>query len=48
MHYLIVPKEHIQSIAHLEGNHRDILSALIYGAKDFAAKLGLKRIQAYF
>ena len=48
VHYLIVPKEHIQSIAHLEGNHRDILSALIYGAKDFAAKLGLKGYKLIF
>ena len=38
VHILVVPKEHIQSIAHLEGNHRDILTALIYTAKEFAEK----------
>ncbi len=48
VHYLIVPKEHIQSIAHLEGNHRDILSALIYNAKDFAVRLGLKGYKLIF
>ena len=25
-HYLVVPKEHIQSIAHLEGNHKEVIS----------------------
>ncbi len=48
VHYLIVPKEHIQSIAHLEGNHRDILSALIYTAKSTAEKLGLKGYKLVF
>lgn len=48
VHYLICPKEHIQSIAHLEGNHRDILSALIYTAKDLALKLGLKGYKLVF
>ncbi|MEK7478891.1 MAG: histidine triad nucleotide-binding protein [Patescibacteria group bacterium] len=47
-HYLIVPKEHIQSIAHLEGNHRDILADLIYAAKDEAKKAGLKGYKLVF
>lgn len=47
-HYLVVPKIHIQSIAHLEGNHRDILAALIYAAKDLAARLGLKGYKLVF
>lgn len=41
IHYLVMPKEHIQSIARLEGNHKDILASLIYTAKDMAEKLGL-------
>ena len=48
IHYLIAPKEHIQSIAHLESNHRDILFSLIYTAKDLAAKLGLKGYKLVF
>ena len=48
VHYLVVPKEHIQSIAHLEGNHKDILASLIYTAKDEAEKLGLKGYKLVF
>lgn len=48
VHYLIVPKEHIQSIAHLEGNHREVLSALIYAAKDVAKKIKLKGYKLVF
>ena len=48
VHYLLIPKEHIQSIAHLEGNHRDILAALIYAAKDLAEKHGLKGYKLVF
>lgn len=48
IHVLIVPKEHIQSIAHLEGNHRDILAALIYTAKDLAEKQDLKGYKLVF
>jgi len=29
VHYLVVPKEHIQSIAHLEGNHKEVISCLL-------------------
>ncbi|MDD5430816.1 MAG: HIT domain-containing protein [Candidatus Pacebacteria bacterium] len=48
VHYLIVPKEHIQSIAHLEGNHKDVLAALIYAAKDLAEKINLKGYKLAF
>ena len=48
VHILVVPKEHIQSIAHLNGNHRDILAALIYIAKDLAEKQGLKGYKLVF
>jgi len=48
IHYLIVPKEHIQSIAHLEGNHKEILASLIYGARDEAKKIGLKGYKLVF
>ena len=48
VHILVVPKEHIESISHLEGNHRDILSELIYTAKDLAIKSGLKGYKLVF
>lgn len=48
VHILVVPKDHIQSIAYLEGNHRDVLSALIYTAKDLAEKQGLKGYKLVF
>lgn len=48
VHYLVIPKEHIQSIAHLEGNHKEILAGLIYAAKDLAVKFGLKGYKLVF
>ena len=48
VHILTVPKEHISSIAHLEGNHKEILAALIYKAKDLAAQQGLKGYKLVF
>ena len=48
VHYLIIPKEHIQSIAHLEGNHRDVLAKIIYKAKESAEKLNLKGYKLVF
>ena len=48
VHILVVPKEHIQSIAHLEGNHKEILAALIYAAKDLAKELGLTGYKLVF
>lgn len=48
VHLLVVPKEHIQSIAHLQENHNDIIAKLIYAAKDTAAKLGLKGYKLVF
>jgi histidine triad (HIT) family protein len=48
IHYLVVPKEHVQSIAHLEGNHKEVLADLIYSAKDEAKKLGLRGYKLVF
>ena len=48
VHFLIIPKEHIQSIAHLEGNHRDVLAKMIFSAKDSAEKLSLKGYKLAF
>ncbi|MBI3273757.1 MAG: HIT domain-containing protein [Candidatus Colwellbacteria bacterium] len=41
VHYLIIPKQHIQSIAHLEADHNDIIARIIYTAKREAEKAGL-------
>lgn len=41
IHYLIIPKEHIQSIMHLKNNHQAIISKLIFAAKKVAENTGL-------
>lgn len=48
VHLLVVPKMHIQSIAHLEADHNDIISKLIYTAKHVAEKRGLKGYKLVF
>lgn len=48
VHYLIIPKEHIQSIAHLQKNHDEIIARVIYAAKGVAEKLGLKGYKLVF
>lgn len=48
VHYLIVPKEHIQSIIHLEGNHKEIISKLIFTAKELAKKTKLTGYKLFF
>ncbi len=48
MHLLVIPKIHIQSIAHLEANHSDVIAKLIYAAKKVAADLGLKGYKLVF
>lgn len=48
VHLLVVPKEHIQSIAHLEANHTNIIATLIYTAKNVAAAKGLQGYKLVF
>jgi len=48
VHYLIIPKEHVESIAHLEGNHSQIISELIFTARDLAVNAGLKGYKLVF
>lgn len=48
VHVIVIPRAHIQSIAHLEENHHDIIATLIYTAKDIAAKLGLTGYKLIF
>ena len=48
VHILLIPKIHIQSIAHLEENHNDIISKLIYAAKHTALSKGLQGYKLVF
>lgn len=48
VHYLIVPKEHIQSIAHLQSNHQEIISKMIFTAKRLAEEKGLRGYKLVF
>ena len=48
VHYLVIPKEHVQSIAHLEGNHKEVISELIFTAKRLALEAGLKGYKLVF
>lgn len=48
VHLLIIPKEHIQSIAHLEADHNDVISKLIYTAKKVAEESGLAGYKLVF
>ncbi|MEK7465022.1 MAG: histidine triad nucleotide-binding protein [Patescibacteria group bacterium] len=41
VHILVVSKQHIQSIAHLEADHSEVIVKLIYTAKRIAAERGL-------
>jgi len=48
IHFLVVPKEHIRSIKDLGPEHSDIVSKLIYTAKDVARKEGLAGYKLIF
>lgn len=48
VHFLVIPKIHIESIAHLEDDHSDVIAKLIYTAKLVAAKQGLKGYKLAF
>ena len=47
-HILVIPKQHIQSIAHLEAGHAEVIAKLIYTAKRIAAEKGLKGYKLIF
>ena len=48
VHLLVIPKMHIESIAHLEHNHAEVIAALLYTAKDTASRLGLTGYKLVF
>ncbi len=48
IHILVVPKEHIESVANLEENHADLVARLVYTAKKIASDLGLTGYKLVF
>ncbi len=48
VHLLIVPREHIESVAHLEERHAVIVAQLILTAKRVAAEMGLTGYKLVF
>lgn len=48
VHLLAIPKMHVQSIAHLEAGHSEMIAKLLYAAKDTAETLGLKGYKLLF
>lgn len=48
VHILVIPKEHIQSIAHLEAAHADVIAKLVYAAKRIAVEKELTGYKLVF
>ncbi len=48
VHILILPKEHVESIMKAEEKHRDMVSRLIFTAKDLAKKMELTGYKLIF
>lgn len=48
VHIVVIPKQHIQSIAHLEEDHNDVIVAIIYAAKRIAAEKNLEGYKLAF
>ncbi|MBI4034064.1 MAG: histidine triad nucleotide-binding protein [Candidatus Brennerbacteria bacterium] len=48
IHYLVVPKEHIESIGHLHEAHAAVVAKLIFIAKKLAEDEGLKGYKLVF
>jgi histidine triad (HIT) family protein len=42
VHFLVIPREHIPSIAHAEGEHADVLGHLLLKAAEIARTKGLE------
>jgi len=48
VHILVIPRTHIQSIAHIEADHNDVIAKLVYTAKHIAAEKGLAGYKLVF
>jgi len=47
-HHLIIPKEHIQSVAHLKNKDKEIIAELFFAAQKDAEKAKLKGYKTIF
>lgn len=48
VHILVIPKEHVESIAHLMPEHRELAGDLLMTAREIAANLGLTGYKLVF
>lgn len=48
VHLLVIPKEHVDSIAHLADNHRRLIAKIIYTAKKVAQDMNLAGYKIVF
>ncbi len=48
VHHLVIPKKHIESVAHLEIVDEEIIADIFFTAKDDAKKTGLKGYKTVF
>lgn len=48
IHILVIPKEHVESIAHLKASHSEMIAKLIYRAKQIAADKGMPGYKLVF
>ncbi len=48
VHILVIPKEHVVSIAHLEENHAAVIQNMIYTAKRIARDMNLRGYKLVF
>ena len=48
VHLLVVPREHIESIAHLEPEHRDLVASVMFAGKTVAEQASLKGYKLVF
>ncbi len=48
VHILVIPKEHVESIAHLEDGHAAMVAHMIDTAKNIAKEAGLKGYKLVF
>lgn len=42
IHFMIIPKEHIESMLHLKTHHQDLMGKIVLKANELATKLGLE------
>ncbi|MFA7252816.1 MAG: HIT domain-containing protein [Candidatus Paceibacterota bacterium] len=48
IHHLVIPRDHIQSVAHLEEKNKDLIGEIFLIANEDANKVGLKGYKTVF